>query len=200
MLAISSIMDSFLVDKTFLITGRGSGIGRATSKTLASRGANICIADISPSNLETTAVAIKSKAPNTKILTTQLDVRDERAVADWVVESERHFGTIHGCLNAAGVAALSHFEKTIEDTPLIDWERTIAINLTGVMLCMKEQVRSIRRQKTGGSIVNITSAAGCVGIENGSPYSASKWGVIGLTRSVAKEAASAEIRVIVVAP
>lgn len=193
-------MDPFFLGKTFLITGGGSGIGRATSQMLASRGANISIADIDSSNLETTAAAIKSKTPNTKILTTRLDVRDERAVADWVAESERHFSTIHGCLNAAGIAPLSHFEKTIEDTPLLDWERTIAINLTGVMLCMREQVRAMKRQKTGGSIVNITSAAGCVGIENGSPYSASKWGVIGLTRSVAKETASAGIRVTAVAP
>ena len=192
-------MDSF-VDKTFLVTGGGSGIGRATAQMLASRGANISIADINPSNLETTAAAVRQESPNVKILTTLLDVRDERTVAYWVTESERHFGPIHGCLNAAGIAPLSHFEKSIEDTPMLDWERTIAINLTGVMLCMREQVRAMKKQKTVGSIVNVTSAAGFVGIENGSPYSASKWGVIGLTRSVAKETASAGIRVTAVAP
>ncbi|KAJ4400870.1 hypothetical protein N0V91_008379 [Didymella pomorum] len=193
-------MESYFLDKTFLITGGGSGIGRATAQMLASRGANISIADVVSSNLENTAAAIKQETPEVKILTTLLDVRDERAVIDWVTESERQLGPIHGCLNAAGIAPLSHFEKSIEDTPMLDWERTIAINLTGVMLCMREQVRVLKKQKTGGSIVNVTSAAGCVGIENGSPYSASKWGVIGLTRSVAKETASAGIRVTAVAP
>lgn len=193
-------MDSIFVNKTFLITGGGSGIGRAAAQMLASRGANISIADIDESGLEAAAAAIKTESPTIKILTTSLDVRDERAVANWVAESESKFGPIHGCVNSAGIAPLSHFEKTIDNTPLLDWERTIAINLTGVMLCLREQIRTMKKSNIHGSIVNITSAAGLTGIENGSPYSASKWGVIGLTRSVAKETASAGIRITAVAP
>jgi len=116
------------------------------------------------------------------------------------LSSERHFSLIHGCLNAVGIAPLSHFEKNIEDTPVLDWERTIAINLTDIMLCMREQIRAMKKQKTGGSIVNVTNAAGFIGIKNGSPYLASKWGVIGLTWSMTKETASAGIGVTAVAP
>lgn len=103
-------------------------------------------------------------------------------------------------MNAVGIAPLSHFEKNIEDTPVLDWERTIAINLTDIMLCMREQIRAMKKQKTGGSIVNVTNAAGFIGIKNGSPYLASKWGVIGLTWSMTKETASAGIGVTAVAP
>ncbi|KAL2065381.1 hypothetical protein VTL71DRAFT_3051 [Oculimacula yallundae] len=193
-------MASFFSNKTFVITGGASGIGRETARALVSEGAAVSIADISPESLESTAAAIIEENPNAKVLTTTLDVRDPNAVAAWINSTEAKLGPIYGSVNAAGIATSSHFVHPIEDVPLEDWDRTIGINLTGVMLCMREQVRAMKKSKVNGSIVNITSAAGLTGIEMGGPYSASKWGVIGITRSVAKETAQFGIRVTGVAP
>jgi NAD(P)-dependent dehydrogenase (short-subunit alcohol dehydrogenase family) len=192
-------MDSYFHRKVFTITGGSSGMGLETARQLLLRGAFVSLADVSE-NLESTAAALRKEIPTAKILTTTLDVRDEQAVANWIIDTEAKLGKIHGGLNAAGLVSPSHFVQRIDETPLDDWHLTIGVNLTGVMLCMRELVRAMKNSKTQGSIVNITSAAGIVGYENGGPYSASKWGVIGLTRSVAKETASIGIRVTGVAP
>ncbi|KAK7430517.1 hypothetical protein QQZ08_003036 [Neonectria magnoliae] len=144
--------------------------------------------------------AIRDETPNAKVLTTARNVRDGRAVADWYTESGPKLGPIHGSVNAAGIAPPSHFVTPIDEVPDEDWERTIGINLTGLMLCMREQVRAMKKSKASGSVVNITSTADLSGFANGGPYSAAKWGVNGLTWSVAKETAKSGVRITRVAP
>lgn len=193
-------MDPYFDQKTFLVTGGASGIGRETARMLVARGAAVSIADRDVHELENTAAAISKEFSGARILTTKLDVRDPSAANEWIARTESQLGNVYGCVNAAGISPPSHLRLTIEETPIEEWDNTIGVNLTGVMICMREEVRAMKKSGVRGSIVNIASAAGLVGIERGSPYSVSKWGVIGLTRSVAKETAKYGIRVTGVAP
>lgn len=187
---------STMSGKVVAITGGASGIGLATAFLLASRGATLSLADVSEPGLETASKAIKSKH-NVEVLTCALDVRNTQQVDAWIQETIAQFGKLDGAANIAGVIPKSIGLGGIAQMEEDDWNFVIGVNLTGVMHCMRAQIRVI---SDGGSIVNAASIAGLIGRPNNAAYAASKHGVIGLTKSAAKEVGSRGVRVNSFAP
>ncbi len=180
--------------KSVIVTGAGSGIGRATAILLAQAGANVTIADLNQQGMDETLRASEG-APG-KILRVRTDVSREEDVERLVGEAVREFGRLDGACNAAGVPQrpLPLHELTMEI-----WQRCIGINLTGVFLCMKYEIREMLKGG-GGSIVNIASVAAVRGGEKSSEYCASKAGIAGLTRGAAHDYGKLGIRVNTVMP
>jgi len=187
---------SSLTGKVIAITGGASGIGLATAQLLASRGATLSLADVSDQGLEAASKAIKAKH-DVEILTFPLDVRSREQVDNWIKETVAKFGKLDGAANIAGVIPKNIGVGGIPELEEEEWEFIIGVNLTGVMHCMRAQMKAI---SDGGSIVNASSIAGLQGRPNNAAYAASKHGVIGLTKSAAKEIGVRGVRVNSFAP
>jgi NAD(P)-dependent dehydrogenase (short-subunit alcohol dehydrogenase family) len=185
-----------MTGKVVAITGGASGIGLATAHLLASRGATLSLADVSEDGLQAASSAIRTKH-NVEILTFALDVRNAQQVDNWIQKTVEKFGKLDGSANIAGVIPKAIGTKGIVDMDEEDWAFVIGVNLTGVMHCMRAQMRAI---SDGGSIVNAASIAGLTGRPNNAAYAASKHGVIGLTKSAAKEIGVRDVRVNSFAP
>ncbi|KAL6231972.1 hypothetical protein BDW75DRAFT_243400 [Aspergillus navahoensis] len=182
--------------KTFIVTGAGSGIGRATAKLLGQQGATVAAFDLRAPE----AVAQDIKDAGGICLPLECNVQSAEAVNTATEQVVKHFGRLDGAANLAGIAAT---RKTavgkfpIESIDDDDWETIMKTNLDGVKNCLRAQFRAI----TGaGAIVNASSTAGQYGAPNCGPYVVSKWGVIGLTKTVAREVGRRGIRVNAVAP
>ena len=165
-----------LEGKVALVTGGAGGIGLATCKRLEAEGARVAPADI-------------------KGAVYDMDVRDTGSVRAAVAEIESHLGPIDVLVNNAGIADDDFFTRTNED----QWDRVIAVNLRGVM-AVTHAVLPGMNERRSGSIVNVASEAGRVGSQLSSVYSATKAGVIGFTKALAKESARYHVRVNAVAP
>jgi NAD(P)-dependent dehydrogenase (short-subunit alcohol dehydrogenase family) len=163
-------------DKVALITGGGSGIGRAACKLLGAEGARAVVADI---NDEQGHATVGSLGANATFV--HLDVTDEASWKNAVAKTIGDHGSLEILVNCAGIGISGPFEETT----LADWNRVMAVNLTGVFLGCKHGVLGMRCGGRGGSIINISSIAGLVGGEDIAAYSASKGGVTLLTKSVA---------------
>ncbi|KAK5310703.1 hypothetical protein LTR93_011964 [Exophiala xenobiotica] len=186
-------------DKVFAISGGASGMGLAVAKLLASRGARITIADWQEQALSDAAAAIEQSSSSSlkpAVLTHKVDVRSTEQVDAWIKEAIQTFGRLDGAANMAGIAGRMG-AAGVKDQDDDDWELTIGINLTGLMHCLRAQLRVLTH---GGSIVNAASTAGLHGAQHAAPYAASKHGVIGLSRSAAKEVGIQGIRVNCIAP
>ncbi|OAG37834.1 hypothetical protein AYO21_07940 [Fonsecaea monophora] len=181
--------------KVIAITGGSSGIGKATARILASRGAKLSIADWNATSLAQLSAEFSSQYPD--FLYTQLDVTQRAKVDDWIAQTVQHFGRLDGAANCAGVTGRTNDRMPLTEVDDEHWDVAIGVNLTGTMACLRAQLRAI---VDGGSIVSIASVAGLEGIAGISPYCAAKHGIIGLTRSAAKEVAQRQIRVNAVAP
>lgn len=180
--------------KVIAITGAASGIGLATAKLLASRGADLSLADVQKDALETVAAEITAEGGS--VITTVVDVRDNGQITAWISRTVEHFGKLDLAANMAGV--ITRHNDLLQDLQQDDWDLVISINLTGIMQCMRAQLKVMQ---DGGAIVNAASIAGLIGRKRDSAYSASKHGVIGLTRSAAKEVGQdRKIRVNCIAP
>ena len=187
---------SSMTGKVIAITGGASGIGLATAHLLASRGATLSLADVSESGLETASTAIKA-THDVEILIFSLDVRNADQVDTWIKKTIVQFGKLDGAANIAGVIPKSIGVGGVAEMEAEEWEFIIGVNLTGVMHCMRTQMRTI---SDGGSIVNASSIAGLTGRPNNAAYAASKHEVIGLTKSAAKEIGTRGVRVNAFAP
>ncbi|OQU99360.1 hypothetical protein CLAIMM_04999 [Cladophialophora immunda] len=182
--------------KVIALTGGASGIGLAAAKILVSRGAKLSLADWNEAALKDIAQEFKTS----EVLLTKMDVRSSEDVNRWITKTVQHFGQLDGAANCAGVFGKYPKNELLGDMADEQWDMAIAINLTGMMYCVRAELRHFTKTGTKASIVNVASVAGLLALPGSSAYTASKHGVIGLTRAVAKEYGSQGIRVNAVAP
>ncbi|MDX8439172.1 glucose 1-dehydrogenase [Mesorhizobium australafricanum] len=164
--------------KVAFVTGAGLGLGRASSLLLASEGAKLVVSDIDESLAGNTAAEI-AKAGG-EALTLRHDVSKPDDWLSAMAAIEQRFGRLDVLVNNAGIAVA----KTIEDTTLAEWRRTMAVNLDGVFLGCQEGIR-LMKKSGGGSIINLSSIDGIIGEAHLAAYCASKGGVRTLTKAVA---------------
>lgn len=189
---------ALFIDRVIAITGGASGIGLSTAHLLASRHAALALADINSTTLSAAKQSLLEAYPSLNIHVFVVDVSSESSVSSWLDAVQAHFGHIDGAVNLAGIIPRTIGLSGVDVQDLDDWNRVIGVNLTGTMLCMKYQLRLMSDH---GSIVNASSIGGVQGLPFNAAYSASKHGVIGLTRSVAKEVGKTRgIRVNAVCP
>lgn len=186
-------MTDDLDGRVALVTGGGSGIGRATALVLGARGASVAVADIDEASARETAAQIGSDARTSAL---RADVTDPESVEHMVRATVERFGAIDFACNVAGV---SNDQKPFTDHTLAEWQRVIDVDLTGVFLCMQHELRQMVAQRRG-AIVNVSSGAGVVPAPGQPQYTAAKHGVLGLTKQAAQEFARAGIRVNAVLP
>jgi meso-butanediol dehydrogenase/(S,S)-butanediol dehydrogenase/diacetyl reductase len=180
-------------DKTILVTGAGSGIGAACVQRLFEEGAAIAAADVRKDEVD----GLVSKLGNgDRIIGVEVDVSDRDQVAAFVSEAVRRFGNLYGLVNSAGIRGVGN----ILDTDPELWRKVLSVNLEGTFNMCQAFARAVKEAQMPGAIVNLSSAAGLRGVPNRLPYAASKYGVVGLTQTMALEVAPLGIRVNAVVP
>jgi len=184
-----------LAGKSTIITGGGSGIGRATARILAREGARVIIGDVSERDGAETVRMIREHQGDAEFV--RCDVA-RAADADAIVAAAvKKFGRLDCAFNNAGIAGA---QRKTADYPEEEWDRIMAVNLKGVWLCMRAEIRQFLAQKSPGAIVNTASAAGLVAAHSMPAYTAAKHGVVGLTKCAAIEYGRAAIRINDVCP
>ena len=176
--------------KRVIVTAGARGIGRKMADSFAACGAHVHICDIDPAALAT------ALAENPALTGSVTDVSDEAQVNTMFDEALAQLGGIDILINNAGVSGLA---GVIEDTQIADWEKVMAVNVYAIVMTAKRAVPLMKAQRSG-SIVNISSTAGLWGYPQRSPYCASKWAVIGLTKTMAMELGEYGIRVNAICP
>jgi NAD(P)-dependent dehydrogenase (short-subunit alcohol dehydrogenase family) len=185
-------MDRSFEGKVVLVTGAAGGIGRATAVAFGRRGARVVIADVA----DLSATAAEVRGAGAEVLAVTCDVSRDDDVRALVARAVERFGRLDCAYNNAGIEgepAATH-ECSEEN-----WDRTLAVNLKGVWLCLRHEIPQMLKQG-GGTIVNCASVAGLVGIAGLPAYEASKHGVVGLTRTAALETVKQNIRINAVCP
>lgn len=183
-----------LEGKVLIITGGGQGIGRAIALRFAEEGAAVTVAGRTKENLEQVANDIRERGG--RAITSITDVSDEQMVKQMVAATLDEFGAIDILVNNSGIAGPT---APVTEVSREDWDQTMAVNLTGAFLCAKHALPHMIEHQSG-RIINITSVAGLRAYALRSPYAASKWAMIGLTKTLAEEAGRYNIAVNAIAP
>ncbi|MEX2392567.1 MAG: SDR family NAD(P)-dependent oxidoreductase [Dehalococcoidia bacterium] len=178
-----------------IITGGGSGIGRGVAERFAKEGAKLMLVDMNADGLAETAGLVKDSGADVE--THEADVSATAQVEAFFAKAVERFGRVDICVNNAGIGN--------PPAPLVQmtdegFDRTIAVNLRGVFLCMRAAGRQMMAQGTGGRIISVASQAGKTGFAFLAPYCATKAGVILMTKAMAKEVGASQITVNAVCP
>lgn len=183
-----------LTGKVVIVTGGTGGMGKATALLCAKRGASVVIADVAEAAGDELVREIA--AAGGKAIFKRTDVSREADVEAMVQAAVDAFGGLHAAFNNAG---LETGQAPLADYPIEQWERGVAVNMTGVFLCVKHEIRHMLANG-GGAIVNTSSVSGITGFPDMVEYVGSKHGVVGITRAAAAEVSHRGIRVNVIAP
>lgn len=181
--------------KVIAITGAASGIGLATAKLLASRGANLSLADINAQQLEVTAKSLDKG--DVRVIYTVVDVTKPDQVKTFIEKTVKEFGKLDGAANLAGVIGRHASTMELRNETDDEWDLIMNINARGVFNCMREELKVM---SSGASMVNAASCLALTGQKKNSIYCASKHAVAGLIRAAAKEEGKNNIRINGVAP
>jgi NAD(P)-dependent dehydrogenase (short-subunit alcohol dehydrogenase family) len=180
-------------NKTVLVTGAGSGIGAATVRRLFDEGALIVAADVRKEAVDQVVSEFKG---SDRIYGVGVDVSDRDQVAAFVSGAVQRFGNLHGLVNSAGIRGVGNVLDTDPET----WRKVLLVNLDGTFNMCQAFARAVQAAQTPGAIVNLSSAAGIRGVPNRLPYAASKYGIVGITQTMALELGPLGVRVNAVVP
>lgn len=183
-----------LENQVAIVTGGANGIGRATALRFAREGARVAVADIEFENAQQVAREIQTAGG--EAIAVNVDVRSRRSVDALFACTVGEFGRVDILAAIAGVSPMAAFVELPEE----DWDQTLSVNLKGVFLCGQAAARRMIAQGNGGRIVNMSSTNGLVGEEQFAHYNSSKFGVVGLTMTMAIELAPHHITVNAVCP
>lgn len=178
-----------------IVTGAAQGIGLSIVRRLAAHGANVVLWDLGADRVEAATRSLRDEG-HLHVVGAVVDVTDEEAVAAAIGQVVAEYGRLDTFVNCAGITRDSMMHRM----SLEDFQAVIEVNLTGTWIGTKHALTVMRGQETGGSIVNLSSISGKVGNLGQTNYSASKSGVVGLTKAAAKEGARAGVRVNAVLP
>jgi NAD(P)-dependent dehydrogenase (short-subunit alcohol dehydrogenase family) len=187
-------MDQYLVNRVAIVTGAGSGIGRAVAETLATAGARVVVSDIDVDGGEKTVATIVERGGTASFVRADTSSAEQNEAL--VAAAVERYGGLHIAVNNAGIGGPA---AQAGEYPIDGWEKVIAINLSGVFYGMRYQIPAMLGSG-GGSIVNIASILGQVGFRGSCAYVAAKHGVVGLTKTAAIEYAPQGVRVNAVGP
>ena len=191
---MNNTTQAVLAGQVAVVTGAGRGIGAAIASRLGHLGAHVVLCARTRRSLETVSSGIASAGGQSSVM--ECDVTDLKSVEAAAKSVEQKFGRVDILVNNAGVGT---FSTPLHEVPPGDWERVMNTNLRGVYYCIRNFAPHMIRSG-GGHIINISSLAGKNALPNGAVYAASKWGLNGLTYSVAEELRAHNIRVSVICP